>query len=66
VENPSAMQNKILRFIEDFSERRGMPPTVREIGGKFDIKSSTVFVHLSAWKRRAFCGGRVRHVPSSY
>lgn len=54
MENPSAMQNKILRFIEDFSERRGMPPTVREIGGKFGIKSSTVFVHLKRMEKKGF------------
>jgi len=52
VEAPSAMQEKILRYIEDFSDGRGMPPTVREIGDKFGIKSSTVFAHLKRMEKK--------------
>ncbi|MCL4850985.1 MAG: transcriptional repressor LexA [Bryobacteraceae bacterium] len=52
MDTPSAMQEKILRFIEDFSERRGMPPTVREIGDRFGIKSSSVFWHLKRMEKK--------------
>ena len=45
-------QRRILEFIEDFSEREGMSPTVYEIGAKFSIKTSTVFAHLKALQRK--------------
>ena len=45
-------QRRILEFIEEFSEREGMSPTVYEIGAKFAIKTSTVFAHLKALQRK--------------
>ncbi len=45
-------QRKILDFIEEFSAREGMAPTVYEIGEKFGIKTSTVFAHLKALQRK--------------
>ena len=45
-------QKNILQFIEEFSEKEGMAPTVYEIGEKFNIKNSTVFAHLKALQRK--------------
>ena len=45
-------QKNILQFIEEFSEKEGMAPTVYEIGEKFNIKTSTVFAHLKALQRK--------------
>ena len=42
------MQRRILEAIRDFIEEEDMPPTVREIGEVFGLKSSTVFAHLKA------------------
>jgi len=45
-------QRKIMEFIEEFSVREGMAPTVYEIGERFGIKTSTVFAHLKALQRK--------------
>ena len=45
-------QKNILEFIEDFSEKEGMAPTVYEIADHFDIKTSTVFAHIRALQRK--------------
>lgn len=45
-------QKKILDFIENFSEKEGMAPTVYEIADHFDIKTSTVFAHIRALQRK--------------
>ena len=45
-------QKRIVRFIEDFSEKEGMSPTVYEIGDFFDVKTSTVFAHLRALQKK--------------
>jgi len=45
-------QKKILDFIEDFSEKEGMAPTVYEIADHFAIKTSTVFAHIRALQRK--------------
>ncbi|MDP8254812.1 MAG: transcriptional repressor LexA [Candidatus Alcyoniella australis] len=50
--NLPAMQHKILQFIGQFIEDRGMPPTVREIGDEFGIKSSTVHAHLGRMAKK--------------
>ena len=52
MENLPAMQHKILGFIGQFIEDRGMPPTVREIGDEFGIKSSTVHAHLGRMEKK--------------
>lgn len=45
-------QKNILEFIEEFSEKEGMAPTVYEIADHFDIKTSTVFAHIRALQRK--------------
>ena len=45
-------QREILDWIKGFIRDHGMPPTVREIGGAFDIKSSSVFDQLKALERK--------------
>ena len=45
-------QKRILDFIEDFSEKEGMAPTVYEIADHFAIKTSTVFAHIRALQRK--------------
>lgn len=50
----STMQRRILQAIRDFMARQDMPPTVRELGEVFDLKSSTVFAHLKALERKGF------------
>lgn len=51
---PSRMQRRILSAIRDFIAKQDMPPTVREIGEIFDLKSSTVFAHLKALERKGY------------
>jgi repressor LexA len=48
------MQRKILAAIRSFIHRQDMPPTVRELGQIFALKSSTVFAHLKALERKGF------------
>ena len=48
------MQHRILNAIRDFIEKKDMPPTVREIGEIFGLKSSTVFAHLKALEGKGF------------
>lgn len=45
-------QQEILRWVKDFIRDYGMPPTVREIGTAFEIKSSSVFDLLQALERK--------------
>jgi len=45
-------QQETLDWVKGFIREHGMPPTVREIGGAFDIKSSTVFEILKALERK--------------
>ena len=45
-------QHEILRWVKDFIRDHGMPPTVREIGTAFEIKSSSVFDLLQALERK--------------
>lgn len=47
-------QRNILDFIENFSERQGMSPTVYEIADHFKIKTSTVFAHIKALQRKKY------------
>lgn len=47
-------QRETLTWIKDFIRRHGMPPTVREIGGAFRIKSSSVFDLLKALERKGY------------
>src|SRR4051794_33951877 len=46
-------QEKVMRFVADFSRERGFPPSVREIGrGCGGIKSSTVAYHIKHLKEK--------------
>ena len=45
-------QRETLAWIKNFIRENGMPPTVREIGGAFGIKSSSVFDLLKALERK--------------
>lgn len=50
----SGMQKRTLKAIRDFIKSHEMPPTVREIGEIFSVKSSTVFAHLKALEKKGF------------
>jgi len=46
-------QEQILKFIVDFTNERGYPPSIREIGNHFNISSLRgVTVHLDALQRK--------------
>ncbi len=45
-------QREILNFIRAFSEREGVPPTVREIGASFKVTPRAAFDHLAALQRK--------------
>jgi repressor LexA len=47
-------QNRILEAIAEFIEENQLPPTVRELGERFDVKSSTVFAHLKALEKKGY------------
>lgn len=47
-------QKNILNFIEEFSSKEGMAPTVYEIGEEFNIKTSTVFAHIKALQKKNY------------
>jgi repressor LexA len=47
-------QDQILQFIQSFTEDQGYPPTVREIGYHFKIRSSSVFDHMEALKQKGY------------
>lgn len=47
-------QREILDWVKTFIRNHGMPPTVREIGGAFDIKSSSVFRLLKELERKGY------------
>ena len=47
-------QRATLEWIEGFIGEHGMPPTVREIGKAFGIKSSSVFQRLKTLERKGF------------
>lgn len=47
-------QREVLDWIKGFIREHGMPPTVREIGEAFGIKSSSVFDLLKALERKGY------------
>lgn len=48
-------QEMILKFIQDYVAQEGYPPSIREIGSKFQIGSLRgVTVHLDALERKGF------------
>ncbi|MGH7392467.1 MAG: transcriptional repressor LexA [Candidatus Rokuibacteriota bacterium] len=48
----TSRQLDVLNFIRAFSERHGVPPTVREIGEKFRVTPRAAFDHLRALERK--------------
>jgi repressor LexA len=48
----TSRQGEILSWVKVFIRDHGMPPTVREIGTAFEIKSSSVFDLLQALERK--------------
>ncbi len=48
----TARQEEILSWVKGFIREHAMPPTVREIGAAFEIKSSSVFDLLQALERK--------------
>ena len=54
-------QQEILNFIEDFIQKRGYPPTLREIGNEFGISSTNgVRVNLAALDKKQYIIKRPR------
>jgi len=51
---PTPRQREILAWVKAFIREHGMPPTVREIGAAFGIKSSSVFALLKALERKGY------------
>jgi len=51
---PTPRQREVLEWIKDFIRENSMPPTVREIGGAFRIKSSSVFDLLKALEKKGY------------
>ena len=48
-------QQEILDFIESFMQERGYPPTLREIGNEFGIRSTNgVRVNLAALEKKQY------------
>src|SRR5213592_4916182 len=54
-------QREILSFIHSFTARHGLPPTVREIGGRFKVTPRAAFDHLRALERK----GALQRRPSA-
>ena len=48
----TARQRDVLNFMRTFSTRHGVPPTVREIGERFDVTPRAAFDHLRALERK--------------
>ncbi|MBI1892654.1 MAG: transcriptional repressor LexA, partial [Candidatus Rokubacteria bacterium] len=47
-------QEEIFRFIQGFVQEHGVPPTVRELGGRFKISPRGAFDHLRALERKGY------------
>ena len=54
-------QREVLGFIRTFTTRHGVPPTVREIGEKFQVTPRAAFDHLRALERK----GMLQRRPSA-
>jgi repressor LexA len=50
----TARQREIFSFIQAFIKDRGYPPSVREIGGHFNIYPRAAFDHLKALERKGY------------
>ncbi|HEX2480618.1 MAG TPA: transcriptional repressor LexA [Methylomirabilota bacterium] len=58
-------QQEVLGFIQEFSEAHGVPPTVREIGGRFHVTPRAAFDHLRALERKGYLRRRSTEGRSS-
>ena len=58
-------QQEVLTFIRTFSQRHGVPPTVREIGERFHVTPRAAFDHLRALERKGYLRRRVTTGRSS-
>jgi len=58
-------QREILGFIKTFTQRHSVPPTVREIGGRFHFTPRAAFDHLRALERKGHLRRRVTAGRSS-
>jgi repressor LexA len=47
-------QREVLGFFQTFTEANGVPPTVREIGGRFHVTPRAAFDHLRALERKGY------------
>ena len=45
-------QQEVLDFMREFTDRNGVPPTVREIGARFRVTPRAAFDHLRALERK--------------
>jgi repressor LexA len=52
-------QRDVLGFIQTFSARHGVPPTVREIGDRFHVTPRAAFDHLRALEKKGMLQRRV-------
>ena len=52
IERLTARQSEVLAWVKGFIREHSMPPTVREIGAAFGIKSSSAFELLQALERK--------------
>jgi repressor LexA len=55
----TSRQQDVLDFIRTFSMRHGVPPTVREIGERFQVTPRAAFDHLRALERKGALQRRV-------
>jgi len=55
----TARQLEILAFMRGFTQRHGVPPTVREIGARFRVTPRAAFDHLRALERKGVLRRRV-------
>ena len=55
----TARQREVLEFMRTFGEQHGVPPTVREIGERFDFTPRAAFDHLRALERKGMLERRV-------
>ena len=52
-------QQEVLGLIRTFVAKHGVPPTVREIGGRFKVTPRAAFDHLRALERKGALQRRV-------
>lgn len=58
-------QQEVLGFIRAFTQRHGLPPTVREVGERFHVTPRAAFDHIRALERKGALRRRVTAKRSS-